>query len=525
MRNIKKLTKGGRPLRIAYARVFQEANAFSPMPTTQADFAAFHCMEGDELAAATARGGKELAGLTRNAELSGFCRVAQQAGDVEVVPVWSTFAISGGPVTRETFDWLVEGLVRRLRDAGPVDGIYLALHGSMQVEGLDEAPEGVLLSRVREVVGDGAAIAASYDLHANLAASMVEPIEVAVAFHTNPHRDLYGTGKRAGRLLIATLRGRCNPVHAWRKLPMVLGGGMTIDFLAPMRSVFRRLRAIERRPGVLSANLFMVHPYSNATDLGWATLVTTDGDQALADELAEQLAEAAWEKRKVPLPEMHSPGAAFDRIKKSPWRHVGAVSVVDVDDIVGTGAPGGNTHLLAELVRDDRGLRCYVPLHDPRAVEQLWSSSEGTHVDVTLRGSPGYDDQPAVQLAATVVKRRKTDFGRTVRLDAGNLRVAVTERPPFTVNPRFWRQLGLRPRSADVIVQKSFFHYRIFHAATSFRHFGVESDGASSLRRIRDRDYPVPTWPGKDPEHWKPYDPILRAGRIAAPPQVDRPAT
>jgi hypothetical protein len=31
-------------------------------------------------------------------------------------------------------------------------------------------------------------------------------------------------------------------VHAWRKLPLVLGGGTTIDFLPPMRSVFRWMK-------------------------------------------------------------------------------------------------------------------------------------------------------------------------------------------------------------------------------------------------------------------------------------------
>lgn len=61
-----------------------------------------------------------------------------------------------------------------------------------------------------------------------------------------------------------------------------------------------------------------------------------------------------------------------------------------------------------------------------------------------------------------------------------------------------------------MIVQKALFHYRIFYAASSFRHVGVVSDGASSLRRVRERRYAVPTWPGQDPDDWRPYDPVLR---------------
>ena len=78
-------------------------------------------------------------------------------------------------------------------------------------------------------------IAVSFDLHANLSEGMVSPVDVLVAYRTNPHWDLAPTGFRAGSRLFRVLRGELHPVHAWRKLPVVLGGGVTIDFLAPMR--------------------------------------------------------------------------------------------------------------------------------------------------------------------------------------------------------------------------------------------------------------------------------------------------
>ena len=165
---------GRRPLRIAYGRVFQESNAFSPTQTTRASFEAFHCLGPAELERVTRLRGRELVGFLRNAELSGFRQAARLAGAVETVPLWSTLAVSGGPVTTETFQWLVERTLARLRDAGPLDGVYLALHGSMQVQGLATSPEGVLLERVRRAVGSDVAIAVSYDLHANFSEPMLE---------------------------------------------------------------------------------------------------------------------------------------------------------------------------------------------------------------------------------------------------------------------------------------------------------------------------------------------------------------
>ena len=162
-----------------------------------------------------------------------------------------------------------------------------------------------------------------------------------------------------------------------------------------------------------------------------------------------------------------------------------------------------------------RALRIYLPLHDPAAVAATWSASLGEQLQLTLRGSPGYDTQPAVQLAAVVAAKHQGDFGRSVRLDVpnaagGTLHVAITDKPPFTVTPRFWRELGLEARAADAIVQKALFHYRIFYVASSFRHLAVHTDGASSLERVYQRPYAVPTYPIDQPSDWRPYDPLLR---------------
>jgi microcystin degradation protein MlrC len=259
------LGRGGRPLRIGYGRIFHEANAYSPVPTTMADFERMHHLGGEALAAATTLRGVELKSFMPHGELTGFRQAARLAGNVKTVPLQSSFAVPGGPMVRADFEALVSGLSEMIRSDGRLDGVYLALHGSMQVEGLDEAPEAYIIRRAREALGPEPRIAVSYDLHANLSAGLVDPVDVLVAYRTNPHWDLAPTGFRAGNRLIRVLRGACRPVHAWRKLPIILGGGVTIDFLAPMRAVFRRMRRLEDDPRVLSASLFMVHPYTTTS--------------------------------------------------------------------------------------------------------------------------------------------------------------------------------------------------------------------------------------------------------------------
>jgi microcystin degradation protein MlrC len=411
----------------------------------------------------------------------------------------------------------VDRLIARVRDALPLDGIYLALHGSMQVEELDGAPEAHILRRVRSVVGERAKIAVSYDLHANFSEGLLA--DVVVAYRTNPHWDLAPTGYRAGARLIRALRGEITPVHAWRKLPMVLGGGTTIDFVAPMRQVFRFMKRLEARPGIVSASLFMVHPYTNAETLGWAVHVCADGDQRLADASADELADEAWQRRLVPMPDMYSVDAAIRAAADDPRRRLGPVTFVDVDDIVGAGAPGGNTRIVRALREEANELTAFVPVHDPRLIEELWSTSveRGTF---TLRGTPGYG-APEVELDATIACRTETEYGRVLRLDAGRIQVIVTERPPLPIHPRFWRQVGLRARDADIIVQKNFFHYRVFHVAHTFSHYPVSSEargegGATSFSHVRAYARAHGLFPATDLSEWRTFDRAVRSHDEAA---------
>jgi microcystin degradation protein MlrC len=474
-----------------------------------ADFERMHHLGGEALAAATTLRGVELKSFMPHGELTGFRQAARLAGNVKTVPLQSSFAVPGGPMVRADFEALVSGLSEMIRSDGRLDGVYLALHGSMQVEGLDEAPEAYIIRRAREALGPEPRIAVSYDLHANLSAGLVDPVDVLVAYRTNPHWDLAPTGFRAGNRLIRVLRGACRPVHAWRKLPIILGGGVTIDFLAPMRAVFRRMRRLEDDPRVLSASLFMVHPYTTAEALGWAVHVSTNDDVALANELAEGLADHAWKQRDVPLPPMRSVEEALDEVAAGWWKHLGPVTLVDVDDITGAGAPGGNTHIVKALAKRDRGLRAFVPVNDAALVAELWDAPPGTRRDVVLRGTPGYG-MPEVPLDARVAARAQTDFGRAVRLDVGRFHVVVTEGAPLPIHPSFWSAVGLVARDADLIVQKNFFHYRMFYATTSFRHIPVVSAGATSFERVRNARYSVPMHPQTAIADWRPSDPVLR---------------
>ena len=58
-------------------------------------------------------------------------------------------------------------MVDGISAAGPLDAVYLDLHGAMVTEHFDDG-EGEILARVRKVIGKDLPLVASLDLHANV---------------------------------------------------------------------------------------------------------------------------------------------------------------------------------------------------------------------------------------------------------------------------------------------------------------------------------------------------------------------
>lgn len=503
------------PLRIAFGRVMQETNSFSSVPTTRADFERNHLLAGQELLAACQPGAWEVEGFLPNLELSGFMRAVQAAHrrsqlSIEAIPLLSAWSISGGPLDRDFFLALCEDLCERLRAAGPVDGVMLALHGAMGVDGIDD-PEVYLLRAVRAIVGE-APIAVSLDLHANLTREKVALIDILCAYHTNPHYDMARTGRRAGELLIRTLTGDIRPTSAWRSLPMLLGGGNTLTMLAPMRRIFARMRAIEADPRVLCANLLMAHPYLDHPEQGWSVEVLTDNDSELAEALADELAERCWGVKDRLPPEFLTVDAMLSAVRKARLaRRLGSVAVCDTSDVVGAGGTGENTHLLKALLERAPDLLSFYPLRDPAAIARLWSQAEGSPVALEVGGKLQPEVNPALAVSGVLrFKHESRNFGRVILLDLKHVQLVLTEGYAMPMKPDFYEDLGLDTRRADIVVTKNFFHFRLYYLTRSRKSLYVKTRGITDFERLLEIATPYPAHPRDVVADWREVDAAKR---------------
>ena len=127
------------------------------------------------------------------------------------MPLAWAFASPAGPVQDEAFERIAAlicaGLSNAL-DEGPLDGVYLDLHGAAVAVSFPDA-EGELLRRVRAIIGD-LPLTISLDPHANLTRHMVDQVDALVPFRTYPHIDMRAAGAQAMRLLIERI-GRGTP--------------------------------------------------------------------------------------------------------------------------------------------------------------------------------------------------------------------------------------------------------------------------------------------------------------------------
>ena len=496
-------------MRFAFARICQESNCLSPVPTTLADFESAHYLAGPALLAAASPGGREVPGYFRNAELSGFAAAARAAA-VEPVPILSAWASSGGKLTADCFATLEARLVEGLGAAGPLDGVFLALHGAMGVDGVRD-PETRLLAAAR-AAARGAPVVTTHDLHGNLTQARVDAADAIVAYGTNPHRDHARVGRRAGDILSGMARGELRPTSAWRSLPMILGGGKTIDFLPPVRPLFRRMRQLERRHQVLAASTFMVHPWNDDPGLGWSTVVVTDGDPAAADRLADELAELCWSMRHQQPPHFKSPAEAIAEARAARLRRrLGVVTMADASDVVTAGAPGDSTHLLRALIEEGAGLLAYAAVRDPVAIDHLWSHAPGDPVALEVGGRLDPDSSPPLAVSGQLVsKHDRPGFGRTAVLAVGDVRLVVTEGPAMVMRPSFYSGVGLSPWKADIVMVKNFFPFLLFFLPMNRKTIFVRTRGATDFDAAFRLDFDGPVHPRDEIDDWRPRDRLRR---------------
>lgn len=404
-------------------------------------------------------------------ETGGFIDGCRKAG-LEMVPAIAANATPGGMVTQDVFDFVAKH-IRETLAKNPVDGVLLALHGAMVYEGgLDG--EGDILAVVREIVGPDIPVIVTLDLHANITEAMVRNANALVGYDTYPHVDTYERALEAVEIMDGIFKGELAPVMHCASIPILC------PFLnsahEPIAGHMAALFDWEKKPGVICATLYHGFFHADIPEARMSVVAVTNGDAALARQVAEDLARGVTEDHKRFLNAM--PGAQ-EAVSRALAATKGPVVIAETADNPGGGGSGDTTHLLRELLAQGAKDVGFAMMRDAETAQQAATAGIGARISVRLGGkSEALNGEPIVTEAVvkniTDGKFRNIgpmwhdlaiDCGTTAVLDVQGIDVIVCTNRLQPLDPEIFHKNGIDPASKKIIVVKSAQHFRASYEA------------------------------------------------------------
>lgn len=460
------MTPSGKPgPRIAIAGFQHETNTFAPNRAGMQQFEMADSwpglLSGDDVISGT---------ISLNLPIAGFVRAGQRAG-FDLHPILWCAAEPSGPVTSHAFDTICDRILDGLRSAGPLDGVYLDLHGAMVTDDHDDG-EGELLARIRSLTGPDLPLCISLDLHANISAETVALADAILIYRTYPHLDMAETGSRAAAAMARLVTG-WRPARAFRQLPYMIPLHAQFTGAGPCADIYAHARAgrnvlAEVALGFTAADT----PHTGVSIVAHAD--TRDQADAAADRLA------AFIGAQEPLIDTHLPNArdAVADALRIAADTAQPVVIADVQDNAGAGGTSDTTGLLAALVAADAQEAVLGLIADPALAAQAHERGAGATFDATIGGRSGIPGDKPFPARVRVEALGDGNCLYTGGMYGGGLAVlgptallrvmqgsegvqfVVTSQRSQCLDRALFEHLGIDLTRAKIIAVKSTVHYR-----------------------------------------------------------------
>jgi microcystin degradation protein MlrC len=369
-------------------------------------------------------------------------------------PTLLASAVPGGPVERRTYETLKSEFLSRVRELLPLDGLYLAMHGAMYVEGMQDA-EGDWISAVRGVVGKDCLISASYDLHGNLSQRVIDHLDMLSAFRTAPHIDREETARRACDMLLHCLDQGIRPTLVWAPIPVLMPGERSSTLYEPARRLWGQLPAMNRRPGVLDVSLLVGYVWADEPR-ATASAVLTGTDRDALQQGALELARQYWDAR-AEFKFGVVTGTLTECITRAGDLKTSPVVLSDSGDNPTGGGTGDRADALSELLRMKVRDTVIAGIADRPATESCYLAGVGKVLPLKIGGSLDPQKSRPAEVQAKVLFLASTDKlpERQAVIEVNGITVVLTaRRRPFHEIKDF-TTLGLDPKKFKIVVVKA----------------------------------------------------------------------
>lgn len=422
-------------LRIAVGGIQHETNTFSPIWTTWDDFT---ILQGE-------------------AALQDGLEPSDLPAGVVLLPASIARAMPGGLVQKATYLRLKDALLHELEGLLPVDGVYLRLHGAMEVEEIGDG-ESDLVTAVRDLVGPQVLISVSLDLHANITPKVVESADILTAFRTAPHRDERETWQRAVNLLVRALREDLRPQSALVKLPLLLPGEAAITDVEPTQSLYQRLPELDTTSGIMDTSILIGCAWTDSAATSVSVIAVASAERSIALETATQLGAEIWARRHD-FSFSVEVASVDDAIQLALNAQVYPVFISDSGDNVTAGGAGDIPVFVERLLAVGATSAVVAGLADSEAVQRCAEAGVGSRVELSLGGKLDQDNGKPLSVSGivehiSVEPEGEDSIPATALVRINGIRVIIArDRRAFTTRASIVAA-GINPMAKQLVVVK-----------------------------------------------------------------------
>ncbi len=485
--------KGERVLRIAVGGMQHETNTFTYLKTSLEDFS---IAEGDSLLA--------IPEAVEGTSLQGIIETLKE-NRVEIIPTLFAYTLPSGTIEKAAYNNLKERFLTRIQDAGQLDAVVLAMHGSMFVEDVGDA-DGDLLESVRSIVGPRIPIICALDLHATITNKMVKNANAFVGYRTAPHIDKEATGHKAAELALEVLRNSLEITTSWVSIPMLVSGEQSETKVAPTSKIIAELVHMPDGEDIMSSSIFLGFPWADVPfNCVSAIVVTTQGAKSAGEAEARRLAELIWENRHEFV--FTTEAYPMEECLKIALEEKSApIIIADSGDNPTAGASEDLAIALDILIKQRVKNALMAVIVDEAAYDKCVAAGVNSHVDLDLgRLDPTKEQGSPLSIRAQVKKIGLSKGIPSVILRVDDIDVIVTTKRTAVYDPELLADLGLDPREYEIIVVKSGYLSPEFQALTK-RALLALTPGDTNLL-LETIPYQVtkrPIYPLDKEFHWRP---------------------
>jgi microcystin degradation protein MlrC len=511
--------------RIAVGGFQHETNTFAPLKATWEEFVRADAwpplLQGPELIAGVAGYNIPIAGAVEKLTALGH----------ELVPLAWASAAPSSHVTQDAYERMSGILLDALRRAGPLDAVYLDLHGAMVAEHLQDG-EGELMRRIRTVVGDTIPLVASLDYHTNMTAEMVRYSTAMIGYRTYPHVDMADTGARAAQLLDRLLKEKRTLHKAYRQLDFLIPLVWQCTLIEPAKGIFDLVEEVENggRSGGATHNYGIVSvthtpgfPPADIAQCGPA-LVVYGWDQAAVEAAADKIAAAVKAREADFAGEILDPDTAAERAIALARTAKKPIVLADVQDNPGAGGTSDTVGLLQALMRHSARGAVIGMIVDEEAAKAAHATGVGNIMRRGIGAAVGYAGETPVEADWRVVRIGDGQFVGTgpfyggARFQMGPMALVTDEasgvsavlacRRVQAADQEMFRHVGVEPAKTPILALKSTVHFRADFQPIAETILVVNSPGAHITDPV---EYPYRNLrPGI---HLRPLGPVQGAAR------------